>query len=195
MSIKYHLFENPPREKNKPSPTLHARPVIKGALKTEELCELLSGKSTFSPGDVEGLLRALSDTLITELSRSHNVYLEGIGTFSVSLSCKPVENRNEIRSASVQVRNIVFRADTQLKKGVRAASLQRAPRPEQKKWDDPARKQRILSYLDQQHSITITEVMRLNHCNHSKAKKDLETLLANGEIRVIGGGRKKLYIR
>lgn len=88
---------------------------------TGEVAESISAGSTFSPGDVVGLLRALSDKIAVEASRGNSVKLDGIGIFSPSLSFRGnvacdgvVENVTTPNALSVVLSGMKFRADKAL---------------------------------------------------------------------------------
>lgn len=196
MSIKYDLFENPPHAGKKEEGWLHARPVIQGTLKTDDLIDVINANSTVTGADVVGVLESLSEHLADGLGNSYNVYLEGIGTFSVTLKSRPVKDKKEIRAASVEVKNIEFRPDPDLKRKVQAAGVVRVEKSKKrKKIDEEERKQRILVYINMRDSINVTYAMALNYCSHAKTKKDLLSLVESGQIKELHYGNVKVYIR
>ena len=125
MSIEYDLFANPPRN-GEEKPTLHARAINIQTVNTNELARMIESMSTFTTADIKGAIKAISDRLYFCLSNSQSVHLEGIGTFSVTLRCKQqVENKKDIRSASIEFKNVEFRADPELKKRFRGVRIER----------------------------------------------------------------------
>ena len=92
MSIEYDLFANPPQE-GQEKPTLHARAINTETVHTDELAKMIEGMSTFTAADIKGAIKAIGDRMFYYLSNSQSVHLEGIGTFSVTLKCRPVENK------------------------------------------------------------------------------------------------------
>ncbi|MCD8137305.1 MAG: hypothetical protein LUH01_15685 [Parabacteroides gordonii] len=114
MSIEYDLFANPPRD-GESKPKLHARAINLQTVGTDELAAMIEGMSTFTAADIKGAIKAISERLFFCLSNSQSVRLDGIGTFSVTLKCKPVETRKEIHAASISVKNVEFRAAPELK--------------------------------------------------------------------------------
>lgn len=87
MSAEYALFKNPNPNKDDEKTMLHARIVGGTVVDTEHIIEELKEASSFSPGDIKGLLQSLADYLVLHLKQGDEVDLEGIGHFSVSLSC------------------------------------------------------------------------------------------------------------
>lgn len=87
MGAEYALFKNPNPNKEEDNPTLHARVVGGIVIDTEHIIDELREASSFSSGDIRGLLQSLADSLVFHLKQGDEVDLEGIGHFSVSLSC------------------------------------------------------------------------------------------------------------
>ncbi|MCC8198622.1 MAG: HU family DNA-binding protein [Tannerellaceae bacterium] len=196
MSIKYDLFENPPRAGKKEEGWLHARPVIQGTLRTERLIRSISESCTLTGADVKGVLESLSERLCYGLSNSYNVYLEGIGTFSVTLKSKPVKDKKEIRSASVEFKNVEFRPDPRLKRKLQLADMSRvAPKEKRATFEGKERRERLWGYILTHHSINVTTAMAINHANHKKTKEDLLFLVEKGLVKELHHGNAKIYIR
>ena len=49
---------------------------------TQQLAESIRGKSTYSEGEIEGLIRMIAQEMVHELAQGHSVKLDGIGTFT-----------------------------------------------------------------------------------------------------------------
>lgn len=195
MSIEYDLFTNPPRE-GETKPTLHARAINIQTVDTNELAELIEAMSTFTSADIKGAVKAIADRLFYCLSNSQSVYLDGIGTFSVTLKCRPIENRKDIRSASISVKNVEFRAAPELKKRLRTVKIERREGTSDKKaYNDDIRQKRILWYIKNHGTINQSVAASLNQCTRQKAKKDIEQLLEDNQIQKTWCGQRAFYIK
>lgn len=195
MSIEYDLFANPPRD-GESKPKLHARAINIQTVGTDELAAMIEGMSTFTAADIKGAIKAISERLFFCLSNSQSVRLDGIGTFSVTLKCKPVETRKEIRAASISVKNVEFRAAPELKKRFRTAKIERREgTTERKEFTEDIRQKRILWYLKNYGTINQTVAADLNQCTRQKAKKDLQLLLDEERIQKNWCGRRIFYTR
>ena len=117
MSINYDLYQNPPRNGNADK-GLHPRAVNHGTISTKELAERINKSSSFTQGDVLGLLSLLSDEIVNAFNESKSISIDGLGIFAVSLQSRPVSEAKEIHSQSIEVKNITFRASNQLKSRV-----------------------------------------------------------------------------
>ena len=190
MSIEYDLFANPPRP-GETKPTLHARAINIQTVDTNELARMIEGMSTFTSADIKGAIKAISERLFYCLSNSQSVHLDGIGTFSVTLKCRPVENKKDIRAASIAFKNVEFRAAPELKKRFRGARIERREgTTERKAYNEDIRQKRILWYIKNYGTINQTVAADLNQCTRQKAKKDLEQLIEDNQIQKSWCGRR-----
>ena len=53
----------------------------------------------------------------------YNVYIDGLGTFSVSAESKLVESEDDLRAPSVKVKNINFRSAVRLKNTIKNSTF------------------------------------------------------------------------
>ena len=196
MSIEYNLFTNPLRE-GEEKPTLHARAINIQTVNTDKLAETIEGMSTFTVADIKGAIKAIGERLCFFLGNSQSVHLEGIGTFSVTLKCKQqVVNKKDIRSASIEFKNVEFRADPELKKRLRNARIERREGTSNKKsYNSDIRQKRILWYIKNYGSINQSVAASLNQCTRQKAKADLEQLLEDNQIQKNWCGKRAFYVR
>lgn len=195
MSIEYDLFANPPKE-GETKPSLHARAINIQTVNTDDLADMIEGMSTFTSADIKGAIKAISERLFYCLSNSQSVHLDGIGTFSVTLKCRPVENKKDIRAASIAFKNVEFRADPDLKHRFRGARIERREGTSEKKvFNEDIRQKRILWYIKNYGTINQTVAACLNQCTRQKAKKDLEQLTDDNQIQKSWCGRRAFFIR
>lgn len=195
MSIEYDLFANPPKE-GETKPSLHARAINIQTVNTDDLADMIEGMSTFTSADIKGAIKAISERLFYCLSNSQSVHLDGIGTFSVTLKCRPVENKKDIRAASISFKNVEFRADPDLKHRFRGARIERREgTSEKKEFNEDIRQKRILWYIKNYGTINQTVAASLNQCTRQKAKKDLEQLTDDNQIQKSWCGRRAFFIR
>lgn len=196
MSIQYDMFANPPRE-GEEKPTLHARAINIQTVNTNELARNIESMSTFTSADIKGAIKAIGEQLYSCLSNSQSVHLEGIGTFSVTLRCKQkVENKKDIRAASIEFKNVEFRADPELKRRFRTVHIERREGTSQKKnFNSDIRQKRILWYIKNYGTINLTVAASLNQCTRQKTKKDLEQLLEDNQIQQNWCGKRAFYVK
>ena len=110
MSALYDLFENPPSPDGEKQP-LHARIVSKGTVDKEEFLDRVHKFTGISRSLLAGAMEAFANEARDLLADGWNVEMGNFGFFSTSLQCPPVKDKKEIRAASVQMKNINFRAE------------------------------------------------------------------------------------
>ena len=87
MSAKYKLIENPPAAAKNGVTALHARIVPSRTATIDDLAAEISTMSSFSLGDIKGLLASFTQVVGSRLKNGEYVYLEGGGILSWSLGC------------------------------------------------------------------------------------------------------------
>ena len=117
MSAIYDLFETPSPNKEEKQP-LHARIVSKGTVDKEEFLDRVHKFTGISRSLLAGAMEAFANEARDLLADGWNVEMGNFGFFSTSLQCPPVKDKKEIRAASVQMKNINFRASRPFKKEV-----------------------------------------------------------------------------
>lgn len=81
MCAKYAFYKNPPNRETGETGSLYAKVVSGGKITTDKLADEIAQRSTFSSGDVKGVVKALSEMLHYHLSEGETVDIDGIGNF------------------------------------------------------------------------------------------------------------------
>ena len=84
-------------------------------LSTKDVAGRIVEASSLTEGDVLACLSQLSWVLKTSLVLGHNVTLDGIGTFSISLTSNKIDSRKDLSKLRVWAKRVVFRQDPKLK--------------------------------------------------------------------------------
>ena len=101
MSVQYKLVRTPnphAKEGDTTQQPLHARVVTCGTVSTSDLAKRVTEASSFTSADIIGCLQALKDQMVNYLQMGYNVELEGLGTFSLSLTSKPIMDKKQTRA-------------------------------------------------------------------------------------------------
>ena len=72
---------------------LYPRLVQSGQASTDYITKILSEKSSFTRGDIKGLLQELADELAYQMGQGKSVKLDGIGTFVTALALREDKER------------------------------------------------------------------------------------------------------
>lgn len=191
MSATYNLFKNPGKGEN-----LHARQVNQYTVRIDALCEEISQISSFSSSDVKGMLDALKSRIAFHLKYGDIVELEGLGTFNASLKCPPLPTEKQITPRLVKFNKVVFRCASELKNELRFMKVERADEPSRLKgYPSEKRKANILTYIDNNDTISTQECRSINGCSKHLALKDIRELLQEGKIVRLGYRSNAQYTR
>ncbi|MCD8268700.1 MAG: HU family DNA-binding protein [Parabacteroides sp.] len=195
MCAKYTFYKNPPNRETGETDSLYAKVVSGGKITTDQLAEEIADRSTFTSGDVKGVIKALSEQLYFHLSEGETVDIDNIGNFSVTLKTpKGITDPKQIRAESIHFNNVVYRASPELKHKLKVIPLVRAVLPKRKDLAEEERLERILSKLQEARLISSTDCMAFNQCSRYQALKDLKKLNEQGKLTWLGRGKQKYYV-
>lgn len=197
MAAFYDLYRNPPlRDENgDKKPLLHARVVSQGTVNIDTVARDIENATSFTKGDVKGVLLAIEQQLEHYLAEGYHVNLNGLGIFSVALECRPVKEKNEIRSGSVRFSGLHFRPCCGLLRELRGKmSLVRNPYsvPATDITEEEAFR-RLKTYLDSTPCISRREFSRLTGYTKSMAVKRLNTWIESERLIRYGEGKGIVY--
>ena len=195
MSAKYKLTENPPASAKNGIQNLHARIVPSRTATIDDLATEISTISTFSSGDIKGLLESFTQVVTNRLKNGENVNLDGLGYYSVSLDCpKDITSEKRIRAESMRFRNVNSRCSKKMKASLKSRRMERVPAVKKKEFTGEERLQRIISKMNELRTVTCTDCMGVNQCSRYIALQDLNTLIESGKIEKLGYGKNVLYM-
>lgn len=195
MKAKYQLVRTSDFRGNREEQPLHARLVAHETVSITEMMDYAREYSTFSTSDIKGALELISQLLEKGLRDGYNVQVDGIGYFSVSLECRPVMDKKEIRSPSIRFRQVNFRLDKKMKGRLQTMPLERLSEEKKPVFSAEQRRQRLWNYLDRHYFISTRHYMGLNHCTKYQALKDLKEHVAAGKLKPVGERNSRLYTR
>lgn len=185
MAAKYD-FKSNPFVKDGEKQVLYPSIVVSGTKTTDDIVADISTHSSFSPGCVEGVLTELTNYIIHHLREGYNVKIDDLGSFSVTLASRPVTDKSEIRSASVDFDKVCFRATPDLVKYVRSgARLERAHYGFSESASGRTKEERLAmlkDYLGKHDSISRLAYCELTGLLRSTASRELEAWSEAGII-------------
>ena len=86
---------------------------------TQKLAESICGKSTFTTGEIEGLIRMIAQELAYELADGHSVKLDGIGVFyNEFITGKSVKSPEEVTAKLIKGIRPAFSPEYSIVNGV-----------------------------------------------------------------------------
>lgn len=110
MAADYDFRRKPNEKGDGEVQPLYPRIVSKGTIDSKRLFREIAEASSFTEGDLAGIMVAFQEKVSYYLSEGYHVKLGEIGYFSSSLRARPVMDKKEIRSVSISFDNVNFRA-------------------------------------------------------------------------------------
>ena len=115
MSVEYTIVKRKFKDSEGNSQEkFYASGHISGVTNTKQIASLIGRSTTLNEADIYGALKALSQTIQSQLQQGKSVKLDGIGTFSLSLTSKPSNEADKLPHKSIKVNRICFKADREL---------------------------------------------------------------------------------
>mgnify|MGYP003604029998 CR=1 FL=1 len=96
---------------------------------TSQLADDISARCSLTQGDILGSLSALSGVLYDYLSTGNSLKLDGIGTFSLSITSNPSDDPEKIDARSIKVGKVCFKADRKLSTKLKEIKFEKEPAP------------------------------------------------------------------
>lgn len=198
----YYMAEMPDIQKNGKR-VLYPKLVRHHQVGLNELADSIVRATSFTRGDVVGVLTALSDAMVAELSKGHSVKLDGLGSFSVGLGFREdvereeVDGDHQVNARSIEVQKIHYRADRALIVGT-ARTIQlvrrniRDRRCPESTWEE--RLQALLRYLEEHKEIRVREYRDLMGLKQSSASRELRSFAKMGYILSCGRASHSFYV-
>ena len=94
MAISIRLQQSKFKEANRGG-KWHARVVSNGETSTADLAAAIQSNTSFTRGEVTGIIMALVDEISYNLSLGNTVVLDGLGRFHLTVESDPVENKED----------------------------------------------------------------------------------------------------
>ena len=101
MAAEYDFQRKPNPKGDGELQPMYPRIVTKGTITGKRLVSDISQATSFTPGDVEGVLAALESRISYYLSEGHHVQLGNMGYFSAGLTARPVMDKKEIHAQTI----------------------------------------------------------------------------------------------
>lgn len=95
MAAEYDFQRKPNPKGDGELQPMYPRIVNKGTITVKRLVSDISQATSFTPGDVEGVLAALESRISYYLSEGHHVQLGNMGHFSAGLTARPVMDKRK----------------------------------------------------------------------------------------------------
>ena len=197
MAAKYDFKTAPDVQGKEEQPTLYPQIVVSGTKELKDLAKELSRRSAVKEGTIMGLFWDLEAVMAEYLADGYNVKLGELGTFSLSLTCRKVSDKKEIRAASVHFDNVKFKPSRRFRKEVRKREkLERAEygfRTSSTLYSEEERLTLLTAYLKEHSVITCQEYCTLTGLLKTKAANELRRWSSEKKIARDGRAPHVIY--
>ena len=198
MAAEYDFQRKPNPKGDGELQPLYPRIVNRGTITTKRLVSDISHASSFTPGDIEGLLAAFEDRISYYLSEGHHVQLGNMGYFSAGLVSRPVEDKKEIHAQSIFFGKVHFRVSPGFRKQC-AGFVERVKAGygfrHSAEISGAERYRRLLAFLETHPFITRKDYSGITGLLKNKALNDLNLLVKKGYLTTVGQGSHKVYVK
>ncbi len=203
---EYNMQElNLPNEEGKR--ILYPRMKLYGQVDLETIADKVSYASSFTKGDIVGLMQAVTDEIAYQMSQGHSVKIDKLGVFTPALGLMKDREREsgeegdaKRNAASICLKDIHFKVDKELLHNTaRQCHLKRSTekfRQSSQMFSPQERLERAHKYLKQNVFMTLADYCRLTGLLKSSASRELKEWLAQPEtgLDYKGRGTHKIYI-
>jgi predicted histone-like DNA-binding protein len=127
MTVQYKVIKQAtPGVKGGGDYKYYPRITNRRTVKMQELCKLIGRASTFSSGDVMGVLHAFIDQIPMLLKDNNSIDLEGLGIISLHVNSDGSDEEKDVSSRNIKDVKIAFRPSKGLKKEVADTKFEKA---------------------------------------------------------------------
>jgi predicted histone-like DNA-binding protein len=117
MSIVYKLWKKKFKDaQNQEQEKYFACKDTPKTWSTKEFANFISEGSTYSESEIIGVLMKTSWGLEHLLDLGHNITLDGIGTFGITVTSNMINSRKELKDIKVRAKRVAFRQSPELSK-------------------------------------------------------------------------------
>lgn len=116
MAVRYKLTKINDNITGKEQVKYSVTTVSNGNVNLDTLAERMTDASTFTYGEVKGLMENLTLMIANSLKDGKTVTIDGLGTFSITAQPnREVEEPSKIRAESIKLKGIGFKPSPKLK--------------------------------------------------------------------------------
>ena len=174
---------------------LYPRMKLYGQVDLETITEKIAYASSFTRGDIIGLMQAITDEIAYQMGQGYSVKIDNLGVFTPALGLR--QDRNAV---SICLKDIHFKVDKELLyRTARHCHLKRSTDKFQRSsqvFSPQERLERAKKYLEKNSFMTQADYCQLTGLLKSAASRELREWIANPESGIVykGRGTHKIYI-
>ena len=181
--------------------------ILWGQTETKEIVENISKNSTFTTGEISGIIEMMTREVAYRMAMGYSVKIDGLGVFTPSLALRKPANENDEEddarkrnATSIYLNNINFKADKEfIRQTAVNCKLKRSKtkfRQSSQKLLPEERLKRAQEYLKENGVMNIGDYCRITGLLRNTAANELRKWREMPEtgIDTKGRGTHKVYI-
>ena len=189
--IQVSIYNTPGNEQRRP--TSCARVITRDTKRMNDICEYIPNAHPSPPRHkrcIGGAYFLYRQGIILWYS----VELEGLGHFSPSVKSKEVTDQKGNTKSSASIHGVNFRCSPRLKEMVKKNAPILVKRENLPKTGIEGRKTKMLSYLERNSYINLTDYAGLNNCTRYRASEDIKQFIKDNVIASVGYRTHRIYV-
>lgn len=197
MAAKYDFKTAPDVQGKEEQPILYPQVVVSGTKHLKDLAKEIARRSAIKEGTIMGLFWDLETVIADYLADGYNVKLGELGTFSLTLTCRKVTDKKEIRATSVHFDSVKFKPSHRFRKEIyKREKLERAEYgfvASSTRYSEEERFALLTAYLKEHAVITCKEYCELTGLLKTKAGNELRRWSSEKKIEREGRAPHVMY--
>ena len=208
MPIKYDFKKLPRTTGNEEEAVrLYPQAVKSKTVSFSELAEEIEQATSYTVGDLKGMMKTIARMAAKHLNASEHVELEGLGTLSLSIACERdaeghlpvITSADQVKPHQLHVSRVNFDAKPEFMKALKGPFVRaKDPFPANQEQDVPTPDERralLLSHLDERGYISTTTYMQLTRLTRHKASAELNALVQEGLLARSGTSTHLVFVK
>ena len=193
---KYQLYESAAfsAASDKGEKCIYARPVNSVTYTTEDAIQAIQERCTLTSTDVVAVVEALREYIQKVLKNGDRMKLDGLGTFSVSLSCRKEESKKKIRAKDVHFAQVNFQAATSMNQELKKMQLEHSEKSPKQTTSIDERWNAVTQFLSHNTVITSTDYLKFSFVTRYRSYEDLKQWVEEGKLTCKGSSHSKYYV-
>lgn len=187
MAIPFEFYANPNPDPEAPK-RYHPRVVAKGTVTLKEVVEDVSNRCTLSAADLNAAVTAIEQVVSERLANGYRVRLDGLGSFSLTLSSPEIDDPTKVRAQNVAIKSVVFSPEKAFVSHSQARGFERsAEKPHSAEVSLEQVKEVIAEYLKANAFVRRADIERILGLTKSTAQRIVKALTQEGFLCNISG--------
>ena len=194
--IEFDFYRNPKSSKDFQSSDYHIRINNRSIIDTDQMIQSIHEACSMTPSDVKGVLTALQDEIVRNLSQGNIVKLDGICQFETILGTDSKKCTGKEKGKDIVLKNIRTRPARSLEESVRdhLGKCVRASGNHSEDLSDKEVEKKLIGYFAKEKHLTRIKLEDLCGLTRYKATQQITRLIKEGKLENLGFSNHPIYV-